>query len=89
MIRPKRLRNYLDILDKSGCKVEDVYPTGNNHYKIQVTSRGNKRFFIVPFSASDHRALKNFNSDIKRWLRSTTDSGEHNENFRADCRQSL
>jgi hypothetical protein len=89
MIIPKRLRNYLDVIIELGCEVDDVCYTGSSHYKIQVTSSGNKRFFIVPFSASDHRALKNFNSDIKRWLRSTTDSGEHNENFRADCRQSL
>jgi hypothetical protein len=86
MITPKRLRNYLDIIYKSGCEIEDVSPTGNNHYKIRVTSCGNKRFFIVPFSPSDHRALKNFNSDIKRWVRSTLDTGERHESIGARSR---
>lgn len=65
----KRIRPFLDVLENEGCEVIDLAITGSCHYKITVTSNGKKRFFVASLSGSDVRAVKNFRSDVRRWVR--------------------
>lgn len=66
----KRIRPFLQVFDDLGVEVVDLTSTGSCHYKIEVTCGSNRRFFIAPFSSGDHRAIKNFTADVKRWKRS-------------------
>lgn len=65
------IRNYLKVLDDLGVKVIDTTVTGSSHYKITVTSNGNRQFFIASRSPSDHKTIRNFRAMVKRWKRST------------------
>lgn len=70
----KRIRPFLDTLKNEGCEVLDLNFTGSCHYKIDVTCKGKTRFFVAPLTASDVRAIKNFRSDVRRWVRSISDA---------------
>ena len=67
-MQPKRLRPYLEAVKRMGATVEDVTITGSSHYKVKVTAGGNRRFFIVPFSSSDHRSFLNWKCQVRRWV---------------------
>lgn len=66
-----RVRPYVKVLTRLGYEVEGLSVTGSSHYKIYTTVNGVKRFFIAPFSCSDRRGLKNFESQAKRLLKQT------------------
>ena len=68
------VRNYLKIFDDLGIKVVGTEVTGSCHYKITVTSNGNRRFFIASRSPSDPRTLSNFRAMVKRWKRTTQEN---------------
>lgn len=70
MLHRQNIKPYLMALEDLGLQVVNAEPTGKSHYKISVTSRGKRRFFIAPRSASDARSLKNFRALAKRWKRS-------------------
>lgn len=66
----KRIRPFLEAVESEGVQVVDLSFTGSCHYKIDVTCKGKNRFFVAPLTASDNRAVKNFRSDVRRWVRS-------------------
>jgi hypothetical protein len=71
MIRYRHnVRPYLKVFDDLGIDIVDTRVNGRSHYEITVTSQGTTCFFVAPRSASDHRALQNFRSQVKRWKRS-------------------
>ena len=61
---------YFKVFDDLGVEVVDTTVTGSNHYKFIVTSGGNRSVFIGSRSSSDHRTIKNFKSNVKRWKKS-------------------
>jgi hypothetical protein len=63
----KRAQPFLKVFDELGIEIVDTEMTGSCHYKFKVTACGNCKFFIASYSSSDHRALMNFRSDVKRW----------------------
>ena len=64
----RRLKPYMDILEDLGVDVLEIRATGSNHKRIDVQAKGQRRFFIMPTSASDRRALLNFKCDVRRWV---------------------
>ena len=63
----KNVQPFIKVFDDLNIDIVDTQRTGSSHYKFRVTACGNYRFFIAPYSASDHRALLNFKADVKRW----------------------
>jgi len=70
----KRLRRYVEYLSEHDIELLDASMTGSCHYKLSVTSRGSRRFFIAPFSPSDRRGFENWKSDVRKWLREISPS---------------
>lgn len=70
MIRRSKIQPYLTYLEKMGVEVNGTGVTGNTHIKLEVTRRGNHRFFILPNTASDHRSFLNWKCDVRKWLNS-------------------
>lgn len=64
----RRIKPYLDVFNEFGCQLMDIESTGSCHHKIYVAKGPDQRFFIAPFSGSDHRGLKNFRSDVRKWV---------------------
>lgn len=64
----KRLKPYLKVLEELNLEIVDTTMTGSQHFKMRVRSGDAKRFFIVPNSTSDRRALLNWRTDVRRWL---------------------
>lgn len=65
----QNVRPYFKVFDDLQVEVVDTSVTGSSHYRFLVTSNGNRGTFIAPRSSSDHRALRNFKSQVKRWKR--------------------
>ncbi len=63
----KRLRPYLEHLESLGLRVANVEVSGSSHYKITVTYKGKRRFFIAAYSTSDRRSFENWKSDARKW----------------------
>lgn len=68
-VSPHRVRKYMQVFDDLGVEVVDTCMTGSCHYKFNVTCCGKCKFFIAPFSPSDHRGIMNFRAMVKRWQR--------------------
>jgi hypothetical protein len=68
--RYKPPRDYIKVFDRLGVNVVNTTMTGSSHYKITAECNGQTRFFIASNSGSDHRAVQNFESEIKKWQRS-------------------
>jgi hypothetical protein len=64
------IREYIKVIDDLGLRVINTSVTGSNHYKITVTSRGKRKFFVASRSPSDHKTIRNFREMVKRWQRS-------------------
>jgi len=71
MMHRQNVRPYIDVLEDLGVRVIDTRVTGSNHYRIDVMANGTRKFFIASRSSSDHRALQNFRTMVKRWKQST------------------
>lgn len=71
MMHRQNIRLYTETLEDLGIRVVDVRVTGSNHYRIDVTSNGNRKFFIASRTPSDHRSLQNFRAMVKRWKQTT------------------
>lgn len=69
MTIPSRIRGHIKVLNDLGLEVASYCTTGSSHYRIDVTFKGKKRFFIVAYSPSDRRSAMNWKSDVKRWMR--------------------
>lgn len=69
MIPRRTIKPYAEHLESVGIQLEDVSTTGGVHFKLLVTFEGNRRFFIVANSSSDHRAFLNWKSDVRKWVR--------------------
>jgi len=81
----RRLKPYYEVFDELGCRLVDTSTTGHNHYKMVVSCNGHERFFIAPYSPSDTwRGLKNFRSDVKKWVTSTKQCGDCHDPRRAN-----
>lgn len=70
----RRLKPYIKYLSEHDIEVLEATVTGSCHYKLSVTSRGNRHFFITPYSPSDRRSFENWKSDVRKWLREITPS---------------
>lgn len=70
MLHRQNIKPYLEALRELGLEVVSTEPTGKSHYKIIVTSKGKRRFFVASRSESDSRSLKNFRALARRWKRS-------------------
>ena len=66
----KRMKEFHRIFDDLGLPVLGTEMTRSGHYKITTECEGDRRFFVAPYSPSDHRAVKNFDAEVKRWKRS-------------------
>lgn len=75
----KRFRPYAEFFKSHHCTIEDIKVTGSNHFKIAIEKEGNRRFFIAAFSPSDRCGFKNFEGDVKRWLRTVKSQRATNE----------
>lgn len=82
MSSQKRLQRYLEYLESLGLRVGEITTAGSGHYKITVTHRGNRRFFVVPYSTSDHRSFENWKSNVRKWMKEV-DSVAQENNTRA------
>lgn len=78
----KRLQRYTDYLESLGLRVGEITTAGSGHYKITVTHRGNRRFFMAPYSTSDRRSFENWKSDVRKWMKEI-DSAAQENNTRA------
>lgn len=65
----KRLGAFLDELHDLPVEVTEVANTGSCHFKVYLTHRGRRRFFICAGSPSDYRAIRNFKGEVTRWVR--------------------
>lgn len=63
----KQLRDYKRVAEKLGASVEEV--SLNGHYHITLSVRGHIRTFITASTSSDLRGMKNYKSQVKRWVR--------------------
>jgi hypothetical protein len=66
-----RVDPYLKVFNDLGIEIVSTARTGSCHYKITATYKDHRKFFIAASSVSDHRAIQNFRSEVKRWKRST------------------
>ena len=69
MIPRRTIKPYAEHLEPVGIPIEDVSTTAGVQFKLLVTFVGNRRFFIVANSSSDHRAFLNWKSDVRKWVR--------------------
>lgn len=77
-MKHRRVKSYVRLFDDLGCEILEISITGSVHLKLTVTYRGNRRFFIAPVSPSDsQRGFKNFRADVKKWIKSLTESAQH------------
>lgn len=64
-------REHLDaltaVLMKNGIQ-EWVIDDQGRHYRLLFMVNGKKRFYVFPRSASDHRAVKNAVSDLRKMI---------------------
>lgn len=65
----KRLQGFIHAIEDLPVEVTDIETTSGCHFKIFVTCKEHRRFFICAGSSSDHRAIKNFRSDVSKWIR--------------------
>lgn len=59
----KRIKPFLDTLDEFGFQVRDIVQ--RKHLVMDTELRGQRKLFTVAVSGSDHRALKNFRSNVR------------------------
>jgi len=64
------LNNVLDFIESLGINIDKVNHSGK-HTKIYVNFKGQKKLFVSSRTPSDRKAYLNFQSDVKKWLRST------------------
>lgn len=69
MIPRRAIKPFAEHLEAAGVKLIDVSATGSAHYKLLVTFKGNRRFFIISNSSSDRRAFLNWKSDVRKWIK--------------------
>ncbi len=65
----KQLREYKHAAEKLGASVEEVSLNGHYHLKLKV--RDCLRVFVIASTGSESRGIKNFKSQVKRWIRET------------------
>ena len=63
------VNQYIKAIKDLGAEIIDAKTTGRNHYKLVVATHGKTRFFTASNSSSDHRHMKNFAADVRRWLK--------------------
>lgn len=65
----KRLQGVLHVLEDLPVEVTRCEHTKACHFKVHLEHAGTKKFFICAGSPSDHRYLKNFKSEVSKWIR--------------------
>lgn len=55
------------VLVKNGIKDWDIDDQGR-HFRLVFKHKGKERFYVFPRSASDHRAIKNAVSDLRKMI---------------------
>ena len=55
-----------EAIEPLGASVEHVSMTGGNHLVLTVVAGEQKRKVFAPFTASDHRAVKNLMASTKK-----------------------
>jgi len=63
----KIYREYVAVAREMGATVCGV-ESGGKHAKLKLSAGGKRIWFPMPSSTSDVRGMKNFRSDIRRWL---------------------
>ena len=71
----KRIKEYIGILENLPVEVTGCEPTRSCHYKLYLEHAGQRRFFVCAGSPSDRRCLRNFRSEVAKWIREV-DNGE-------------
>ena len=65
----KELREFQRTLKDGGLRLLSLARTGKGHYKAHIEAPdGRKLTYVLANSASDHRAAKNRDRDIARFL---------------------
>jgi hypothetical protein len=65
----KRVREIKQVFFKCGADIEEIEQT-IRHFKIYAKIGNHKKIFIASCTPSDGRGNLNFQSDVKRWVRS-------------------
>ena len=63
----KIYREYVAVAQDMGATVCGI-EAGGKHAKLKLSAGGKRIWFPMPSSTSDVRGMKNFRSDIRRWL---------------------
>ena len=65
----KKHYEFLDIFNQLGVVVESVERLNGRHIRIKCHHNDRKTMFFMPTSVSDHRGVKNFHGEVKRWVK--------------------
>ena len=69
----KQSRETINFFNSLGVKIDRAEKT-KVHYKYYVSINNHKHLFIRSGSPSDRRGWMNFQSDVKKWMKSLTTS---------------
>ena len=73
MKKTKENRETVNFFNSLGVKIDRAERT-KVHYKYYVSINNHKHLFVRATSSSDHRGWLNFQSDVKKWMRSLAPS---------------
>lgn len=69
MLSRKRYAAWREVFTDLGAVIEDTSISGGSHIRFLIRLGDVRRIFFAPLSCGDHRGLKNFRSDVRRWAR--------------------
>lgn len=61
-------REYTRAAERLGARVLSIVQNGHSKMVLEVGDA--TRIFVIPVTSSDHRALRNFERDVKAWIQS-------------------
>jgi hypothetical protein len=63
----KRIRDYKKCFERHGCEVVSIVTSAHLH--IVAKHGDQERRFIASISPSDGRAMRNFEGNVRRWVK--------------------
>lgn len=65
----KLKRDVIRLIEDEGCQVLNAGKNGKSHLAYTVIFSGQEKVFVGPATPSDRRAMLNFRTDLRKWMR--------------------
>lgn len=72
-------RKKIQVIEKAisnlGVDIVNIEPTGSTHFKVYLKRRADEenRFFVFSSSPSDRRAMLNWKTNVRKWVRNVAE----------------